>query len=71
MLLKLFGCFINFLFDLRKLLSSSFGFTRFKFFLFDMLCRCNSFRFYVIFFVLMIFFLSFFVLFVFLQCLLL
>jgi hypothetical protein len=56
MLLKLFGCFINSLFDLCKLLCSSFGFTCFKVFLFDMLCRCNSFGFYVIFFVLMIFF---------------
>jgi hypothetical protein len=60
-----------------KLLCSGFGFICFKvflFFLFDMLCKCNSFGFYVIFFVLMIFFFffpSFFVFFVFLQCLLL
>ncbi len=75
MLLKLFGCFIISLFDLCKLLCSSFGFTCFKVFLFDMLCRCNSFAFYVIFFVLMIFFLLFFpfILFIylFLHCLLL
>lgn len=56
MLLKLFGCFIISLFDLCKLLCSNFGFTRFKVFLFHMLCRCNSFGFYVIFFVLMILF---------------
>lgn len=56
MLLKLFGCFINYLFDLCKLSCSTFGFSCFKVFLFDMLCTCNSFGFYVIFFVLMIFF---------------
>ncbi len=61
---SMFSCFINyFIWIVQVFVFFCFGFACFKFswfFLFDVLCRCNLFRFYITFIVSMSFFFSFF-----------